>query len=90
MIKAKEMMETTDLKKILLDKLNHAKIKNGILTINKTKEMFNLNRVLSKIAIPVAPPSKKPLGNKNNFKPRLARKIPIVICTNSDKFRFIE
>jgi len=65
--------------KIRLDKLNHAKMRNGILTSKRIKEISISKSSLSKIAIPVAPPSRKPFGSKNILRPILARKIPIAI-----------
>ena len=41
--------------------------------------MSKMKSSLSKIAIPVAPPSKKPFGSKNIFNPILARRIPNAI-----------
>lgn len=58
-------------------------MKNGIETTGRIIEMFKSITELSKIAIPVAPPSKKPLGSKNIFNPTLARKIAKPICKNS-------
>jgi hypothetical protein len=47
-----------------------------MLQSSNAKEIFISNTRLSKIAIPVAPPSKNPLGSKNAFKPILASMMP--------------
>ncbi len=72
-------MERIDLTKMRLERVNQAKIKNGMLTMSKITEISTCYISLRRMAIPVAPPSKKPLGNKNIFSPILARRIPIKI-----------
>jgi hypothetical protein len=54
-------------------------MRNGILTSMRKKEISISKSSLSKIAIPVAPPSRNPFGSKNILRPILARKIPIAI-----------
>jgi hypothetical protein len=46
--------------------------------------MSRSNFLLNKIAIPVAPPSRNPLGSKKALRPILERAIPIAICTYSE------
>jgi hypothetical protein len=45
----------------------------------RKKEISISNSSLSNMAIPVAPPSRNPLGIKNILRPILAKKIPIAI-----------
>lgn len=72
-------MEMSDFQKIRLVSDVHASAKKGKLTNTSTNEMFVPNNSLNKIAIPVAPPSKNPLGKRKAFNPILAKMIPTPI-----------
>lgn len=48
--------------------------KKGTETTGKIKDISQSNNLLNKMAIPVAPPSKNPLGNKKALSPILAKK----------------
>jgi ABC-type microcin C transport system permease subunit YejE len=63
------------LRRILLDTVNQPKIKKGTVINGRIIEISTLINLLNKMAIPVTPPSKKPLGSKKALRPILASKI---------------
>lgn len=76
-------MASRDFQKIFFVSVNHANPKKGILTSNRIMEMSIENNSLNNIAIPVAPPSRNPLGSKNALRPILASRMPMAICMHS-------
>lgn len=66
-----------------LDTENQPSTKNGTVMMGREYEISNPVSSLTRIAIPVTPPSKKPLGSKKAFKPILANKIAKAIDSPS-------
>lgn len=73
-----------DLTTIRLETVKYPKIKNGILNRISKNDILISTWVLTSSAIPVTPPSKKPLGSKNALSPILARTIPKAIWRYSE------
>ena len=69
------MIDTIDLMSILLVVVKYPITKKGIDTTGRIREISKSDNSLINMAIPVTPPSRKPLGNKKAFKPMLARKM---------------
>ena len=76
---ASPAMLSMDFINIRLDRVNHAITMNGKLTAKMSMEILISKSSLRRIAIPVAPPSKKPFGSRNAFSPILASRMPIAI-----------
>ena len=76
-LKAKRNRNAEHLRHLRKNKeIQPATKKNGILkTINNIEILMFISLLINK-AIPVTPPSINPFGNKNAFKPILARTIP--------------
>ena len=62
-----------------LETVKKPKIKKGMLKRTNNTEILISTWVFTRSAIPVTPPSKNPLGNKNALSPILANIIPSII-----------
>ena len=78
-------MDSIDLINIRLVTVAAPIIKKGIDASGSIHDISIDRTSLSKIAIPVTPPSKKPFGSKKAFNPTLDKKIAKAICKNSEK-----
>ena len=73
----------TDLMTIFFDTVNQPRTKNGMLMTGKISDNSMSATLLSRIDIPVTPPSKKPFGKRKAFRPILASRIATANCENS-------